>query len=201
MAVRAALVLAIAPALGLVDDAEAAWAQYAAGRASVLDPYHNAWYTMGTATPLPTLANIKLAGSAGARFASRLPPGTVAAMSEHGYIGAIAPDLVIIDLVGLHDRRIARSGFSAADLMQRRPDVIWGPHPDYRWIVEDIVRDAAFWREYDYYPSALNFGVALRRSSDRFGDISRIFAEEWALVYPGFSMSSYRATRRASSSR
>lgn len=128
---------------------------------------------------------------------SRLPAGSVAAMTEHGYIGAKAPDLTIIDLVGLHDPFFAHHGFSSAELFRRRPDVIWGPHPDYVQILDGILADSSFWRDYAYFAGAFNFGIALRTASPRHGEIDRIFRGEWARAYPGVEPDHYRATRRA----
>src|SRR5207245_2074135 len=47
-----------------------------------------------------------------AKLAAAAPPGTRWAMSEHGLVAARAPDAIILDVIGLHDRRVALGGFS-----------------------------------------------------------------------------------------
>lgn len=47
-----------------------------------------------------------------AEFAKGLPEGTQFAMSEYGYIGAMANHVTILDIIGLHDPGIAHNGFS-----------------------------------------------------------------------------------------
>jgi hypothetical protein len=120
-----------------------------------------------------------------ARLAAAAPPGTRFAMTEHGLVAARAPAAVIIDPLGLHDRDFALHGFSAAKLLARQPELIWMPHADYTQMIRDILDDDAFWRDYDFYPDALTFGVAIRKGS----------ALSLARSYSGRKLEDCRATR------
>jgi hypothetical protein len=121
------------------------------------------------------------------------PSGTVVALSEHGRVGAAGRQLVLIDLVGLHDREFAHRGFSTTALFDREPDLIWGPHPNYVGIVEEILCDRRFWEEYDYYPNAFSFGLAVRRASPRRVTLRGRIDAEWHRRYGEIEMSSHRA--------
>ena len=94
-------------------------------------------------------------------------------MSEHGLVGAAAPDAVIIDVLGLHDREFARGGFRVDELWRRRPDVIWMPHPDHTQMVRDILDSDELWARYDFYPDAFSYGVALRRDGPHAAALRR----------------------------
>lgn len=106
-----------------------------------------------------------------------LPPGTVVAASEVGFIGAEAPHVDIIDLVGLHDADIAHHGFHADRVLARRPDLIWLPHYDYVRIIHDLETDDEFRREYAYCPGFLEFGIAVRNDSPHADQIKASLAE------------------------
>jgi len=127
------------------------------------------------------------------RFAHDAPKGTRFAMSEHGLCGALAPDAVIIDVLGLHDRDFALHGFRAAELWRRAPDVIWMPHPDHTQMIRDILDSARFWVDYDFYPDAFTYGVAVRRDGPRALELATRFRALWKARYPGFALDDYRA--------
>jgi hypothetical protein len=59
------------------------------------------------------------------------------ASSEHGVMSAYSPHHRIVDISGLHDRRMAREGFSADRLLiEQRPDILVFPPLWFReWIV------------------------------------------------------------------
>jgi hypothetical protein len=116
-------------------------------------------------------------------------------MTEHGLVAARAPAAVIIDVLGLHDRWFARHGFSAAELFRRRPDLIWMPHPDYTQMIRDILDSDELWRDYDFYPDAFTFGVALRRDGEAAATLRRLLAARFAADYPGVRLDDYRAAR------
>jgi hypothetical protein len=189
---RAAACLLLLVTPRAVSHAAVRW-QSRVPRISTVDPLRNEYFTVAATQRLPDVANIKLEGSVGARFAAALPSGTITAMSEHGYIGANSPDLTIVDLVGLHDRVIAHHGFSMTDLLSRHVDVVWGPHPDYTGIVRAMLSSAEFQREYAYYPGAFNFGVAIRHASSRYATIDSVFAAEFSRTYPRFRREDYLA--------
>lgn len=122
---------------------------------------------------------------------SQLPAGTRIAMSEYGWVGAQSPQLHIIDLVGLHDPFFARNGFSTQELFRRNPDIIWFPPPDYTKIVASIQDDAIFLEDYDYYPNAFDYGLALRRDADSYDLITEALAATWAKYYPDQELKKY----------
>lgn len=124
----------------------------------------------------------------------QLPPHTVLAASEYGYVGSRFPETTILDLLGLQDRRLAQSGFSSEELFERKPDIIWFPHPDYSRIVQQILDNKAFRTGYDYYPGVYDLGIAIRRDSPRFAQIQSALAQAFVQVYPGRDLSEYRAT-------
>jgi len=130
-----------------------------------------------------------------AEIAKAAPEGTVIALSEYGYIGACAPHVTLIDLVGLHDNQIARAGFSAESLLDRRPDLIWGPHPHYSAIVSDLLSSGRFWQEYDYYPGAFEWGLAIRKTGRRRPELTGLVEARWRSQYPGLEMGRYRGRR------
>ncbi len=94
-----------------------------------------------------------------------LPAGAVVAMSEVGYPGAVAPQVQIIDLAGLNDNATAHQGFSVARLLQRKPDLIWLPHYHYTRLVAAILDSSSIRDEYDVYPNAFEYGIAIRKDS------------------------------------
>ena len=150
-------------------------------------------YTVAAAEPLPELDSWR-ASEEMAALAAAAPPGARLAMTEHGLVAARAPDAVIIDVLGLHDRWFARHRFSAAELFRRRPDLIWLPHPDYTQMIRDILDSDELWRDYDFYPDALTFGVAVRRDGDAAAALRTSFAARFAADHPGLRLDDYRAT-------
>ncbi len=120
------------------------------------------------------------ANRAAADLASALPPGTLFAASEVGLLGAMNPDIPILDLVGLHDPYIARHGFSAAYVLDRAPAVIWFPHPEYTRMVRELASSDTFQREYLFQPGALDYGIAVRRDKT---DIRDIVTRELGRIY------------------
>ena len=114
----------------------------------------------------------------------RLPKDTKFALSEYGVVGARAPQINIMDPLGLHDPFFAHHGFSAAEFLDRKPDLIWFPHPDYSKIISSILDDPRFWAEYDYYPQAFDYGLAIRRDSKNYTSIYKAVEDVWKIYYP-----------------
>jgi hypothetical protein len=104
---------------------------------------------------------------------ARLPEGTLVAASEHGFLAAQNPHLRILDLVGLHDPLIAHRGFHADYLERKAPVLIWLPHWDYVSLRREILGSAFFRREYVYLPTALSYGLAVRRDRTDVLDLVR----------------------------
>jgi len=123
----------------------------------------------------------------------RLPPKISIASSEYGYIGSQHPDVAIIDLVGLNDRHIAHQGFSANYLFSRKPDIIWFPHPDYSYETKEILESKAFVENYDFYPDAYDYGLAVLKCSNGIAQINEVLEDEFSRIYPGCVIFDYRA--------
>lgn len=98
-----------------------------------------------------------------AALGARLPAGTLVAASEHGLVAARNPHIHILDLVGLHDPFIARQGLNGEYLERRSPSLIWLPHWDYLSLRREILDSPYFRTNYVYLPSALSYGLAIRR--------------------------------------
>lgn len=124
-------------------------------------------------------------------ISSQLPAGTRIAMSEYGLAGARAPQVYIIDLIGLHDPFFAHNGFSTRELFRRKPDIIWFPPPDYTKIVAALQDDPALLEDYDYYPNAFDYGLAVRRDADAYDLIAEALATAWAKYYPELELIKY----------
>jgi hypothetical protein len=145
------------------------------------------WHTRATLPELDSWrASIEMASLAAAA------PGATFAMSEHGYVGARAPDTIIVDVLGLHDRAFAH--FSAAELWRRHPDLLWLPHPDHGQMIRDILASPELWRDYDFYPDAFTYGVAVRKDAAR---VRALFVERWNDVYATRPLDDYKARRDA----
>ncbi len=182
-------VLVVLLLLGQLTGSIAAW--YDARFLRVDPPRTRPAYHTVSGLRLPEPALPVLEGMA--EIVSTAPPATSVALTEFGLVGARAPEARLIDIVGLHDRQFAHRGFSATALFDRRPDLIWFPHMHYRTMIHDIVTDRRFWREYEYFPRAFLFGLAIRRASPRRDLLLRAIEPVWRRYYPGFSMKDFRA--------
>jgi hypothetical protein len=125
-------------------------------------------------------------------FIARLPAGTLVAASEVGYLGSASPRVDILDLEGLNDTHIALHGFTMADLLARRPDVIWLPHVDYTWQRGVMLTAPVFLAQYDVFAEALGFGIALRKDSPFHAQIDTEFRTMWSELYAGYPLEDYR---------
>jgi len=144
--------------------------------------------------PLPDLDSWQ-AAHAIADMAAAAPARTSFAMSEHGLPGALAPQVTIVDVLGLHDPYFAHHGFSAAKLFRRQPDVIWLPHSAHTQMLRDILDSEEFWKHYAFYPDAFFHGIALRTDGPNFACLAELLSAQWRKTYPGLSMDVYRAER------
>ncbi len=151
-------------------------------------------YHVRAAAPLPEIDSWESARRVAA-IARSAPTGASFAMSEHGLPGALAPQVSIIDVLGLHDAVIAFDGFSTAELFRRKPDFIWMPHPDHVAMLRDIIASDELWAHYDFYPDAFYYGVALRTDGQHAGELSTLLSSVWRDAYPGCAQWDYRAVR------
>jgi hypothetical protein len=108
--------------------------------------------------------------------------------------GGPAPNAIIVDVLGLHDRTFALEGFSAAELWRRRPDLLWMPHPDHTQMLRDILDSDELWGDYDFYPDAFSYGVALRKESAPA--LRAHFDERWRAVYATRPLEDHKARRQ-----
>lgn len=129
-----------------------------------------------------------------AKFSKSLPEGTIFAQSEYGFTGAESPHLYIVDIVGLHDPYFAHNGFSVDEFLRRQPDLIWFPHSDYTKITADILDSQTFWEQYEFYPGAFDFGLAIRKDSPNYQAIHKAMKPVWHEVYETRQMEDYLAT-------
>jgi hypothetical protein len=130
-----------------------------------------------------------------AKLSAAAPPGTRWAMSEHGLVAARAPDAIIVDLVGLHDRRVALGGFSARELFARAPDAIWFPHWDYTQMIRDLLDSDELWARYDFYPDVFTYGLALRKDGPRAAALRALVERSFGENYPGLRLDDQAAAR------
>ena len=142
--------------------------------------------------PLPDIGWWRVIKEMG-RIASQAPAGSTWALTEHGYVGASAPQVTLIDLVALHDRQFAHNGFSAAELFRREPDLIWGPHADYSAMLDAILASDEFWRDYVYIVGAFDQGIALRRGGPHFATLLALIEAGWDANYAGYDIRDYLA--------
>lgn len=126
-------------------------------------------------------------------FVQRSPDGVSLAATEYGIISAENLHAEIVDMAGLHDMGLARSGFSSEWILARQPDIIWLPHNDYTWFRKTILDDPRFLADYDYYPDVFNYGVALRRESPLIHFLQAPFDSLFRAAYPGRSPEDYLA--------
>ena len=123
---------------------------------------------------------------------ARLPGDAVVAASEYGYIGAEFPEMTIVDMVGLHDPKVAFNGFSAEYLLSREPDVIWFPHKDYTHAVAQIEDSPAFRDSFEYFPMAFDYGIAVNKQSPRYQAVKTAAREQFTESY-GAGLDDYLA--------
>lgn len=126
-----------------------------------------------------------------ARLVASLPKGVTVAASEVGYLGGLAPQANIIDLVGLNDTRIGIHGFSMDDLLARSPDLIWLPHTAYTGLRSAMLGDPRLFERYIVINDAFYFGVAIRRDSPVRAQIEQALRTAWNELYPSWRMADY----------
>ena len=124
-----------------------------------------------------------------------LPSGARVALSEHGRIGAAAPQVSLDDLIALHDPEFAHRGFDPELELARKPDAIWLPHYFFVPLWHGLAADPRLWDEYEVWPDALLYGFAIRRDSPYRAQLRAGFAQIFRELYPGEDLEAWRATR------
>jgi hypothetical protein len=94
-----------------------------------------------------------------------LPPDATVAATEYGYLSVKVPGLKFLDLCGLHNADMALHGYNDRFLKDWNPVLIWMPPGDYTSLRYAIATGAYFREHYDYYPDAVNYGVAILKNS------------------------------------
>lgn len=144
------------------------------------------------AEPLPRLGWVRAIHEVDALL-GELPGEVMVAASENGFIGSRHPTKKIIDLAGLNDRQIAHEGFSAQALFTKNPDILWLPPPDYSYAVSEILDAAEFHANYDYFPGAFDYGLALRKNSKAYPLAAEALRKAFIKLYPGRDPLGYQA--------
>ena len=66
-------------------------------------------------------------------------------------------------------------------------------HADYTYNIAEIIDNKSFFANYDFYPNAYNYGIALRRASPYFSTMQKIISEDFAQLYPNNNFANARA--------
>jgi hypothetical protein len=120
-----------------------------------------------------------------AALANGMPAGGTLASSEVGQLGYMALDKNLIDVAGLNDTEIALQGFHPDQFLDRKADLIWLPHDDYTWQRGILITSPKFLAEYDFYPGAYDYGIAIRKDSPYHDVLTARLAQAWLKFYPG----------------
>jgi hypothetical protein len=125
------------------------------------------------------------------QIVTKLPPGATAAATEVGYMGAMAPNIDIVDLSGLNDRDTALHGFNMPAFLEKKPDIVWLPHMDYTYFRGVFFDSKEFLAEYTIYDGALTYGIALRKDSPYYSQMMERMRRIWIEDYKGYPMQDY----------
>ncbi len=124
-------------------------------------------------------------------LAQKAPKGLKIATTDHGYFGAAATHINIIDMAGLHDKHTAYNGFSDTYLMDKKPDIIF-PFTSYTLMNKQLFENEDFITNYDFYPSAFWYGLAIRKDSPHLEKIRPLIQKTWQRLYPNHPMNLYK---------
>ncbi len=128
-----------------------------------------------------------------AALAEAMPAGGTLASSEVGQLGYMALNKNVIDVAGLNDTEIALHGFHPDQFLDRKADLIWLPHDDYTWQRGILLTAPRFLAEYDFYPGAYIYGIAIRKDSPYYDALTTRLAAAWREFYPGTRPQDHRA--------
>lgn len=123
------------------------------------------------------------------------PAGVKVVMTEHGMVGARAPQVHIIDVIGLHNRHVAHHGFSAEWLFAQEPDMFWGPHFHYTCINRKIFYAEKFWQHYRFFPGLFSWGISLRVDGPHYQELYRLVDDSIRKQYPGYTLDDFEKKR------
>jgi hypothetical protein len=141
--------------------------------------------------PLPEQDGLDALSDVAEMLVKPLPKGATVAATEVGYMGAIAPQVNVIDMAGLNDAEIALNGFSAAKLLAREPDLIWMPHTQYTYQRGLLFTEPGLLQNYLVVDGAASYGLAIRKNSPYFTQLEHETKAYWAKRYPRNAMADY----------
>jgi len=153
--------------------------------------YGDVGLNMNAKTTLPAIDYDRSMQLLADDIVASLPSGATIAASEVGYLGARVPHINVIDLAGLNDNEFALHGFSTNALIRRNPDLVWLPHNDYTYQRGILLTDPAFLDKYELYGGALNYGVAISKTSPYRSLLERQLNLVWQRLYPGLEPEDY----------
>src|SRR5450432_997735 len=107
-----------------------------------------------------------------------LPPDATVAATEYGYLSVKAPNIKFMDLCGLHNADMALHGYSDRFLKLWSPSLIWMPPRDYTSLRYEIATGAYFREHYDYFPNAVNYGIAVLKNSPDHDQLIKMILSE-----------------------
>ncbi len=85
-------------------------------------------------------------------------------ITEYGLISSENLGVHIIDPIALHNKELALNGWNDDFITVERPEMVW-IHNEYIWLNKRVKRLMQESGEYFHIPSALNFGVSIRKDS------------------------------------
>ena len=153
--------------------------------------YAEAERSITASKPLPYVDPMDSLRDVGLLLGKPLPKGATIAASEVGYVGAMAPQVNVIDLAGLNDSEIALHGFDAEAFLARKPDLIWMPHKDYTYQRGLLFTSPTLLRDYTVIDGAATYGLAIRKDSAYRSQIDDAVQTMWKKRYAGYAMSDY----------
>jgi hypothetical protein len=153
--------------------------------------YAEAERSITASKPLPYVDPMDSLRDVGLLLGEPLPKGATIAASEVGYVGAMAPQVNVIDLAGLNDSEIALHGFDAEAFLARKPDLIWMPHKDYTYQRGLLFTSPTLLRDYTVIDGAATYGLAIRKDSAYRSQIDDAVQTMWKKRYAGYAMSDY----------
>ena len=120
-----------------------------------------------------------------AALAEAMPAGGTLASSEVGQLGYMALNKNVVDVAGLNDTEIALQGFHPDRFLDRKVDLMWLPHDDYTWQRGILITAPKFLADYDFYPGAYIYGIAIRKDSLYHDALTAKLSSVWGGFYPG----------------
>ncbi len=115
--------------------------------------------------------------------------------TEYGYVGALNPEIKIIDPLGLHNTSAAKNGFSYDLISSGFPDLIQLPHEHYTLMNYKILSNKEFQENYIFIPKIFNYGLGIRKKSKFFNKICSLIQVYSKQIYDkNFVLKDYLAT-------